>query len=132
MIPKNAELYQNIEIETDNTLTHRMNIEKERVLGKADNIEAVQQAVYIMLNVERYDYVIFSPNFGVELKDLFGLPIPYCISEIKRRVKECLLMDDRITDVKNFEFETDDGKVLCTFDVITIYGEWNQPLEVNV
>ena len=132
MIPTNATVLEDFEIEVDNTLTHKLLIDKERILGKADGIEAIKQAVYVMLNVERYDWVIFSPRFGVELKDLFGKPIPYCLSEIKRRIRECLLVDERITEVKDFEFELNKGTVLTTFLVVSNVGEFKQEMEVKV
>ena len=40
--------------------TYRMNIEEETVSGTiTDDMEAVQQAVYKILNTERYKHIIF-------------------------------------------------------------------------
>lgn len=132
MIPVNNEILDDYEIENENTLTHRIIIEKDRIAGKIDELEAVQQAVYIMLNVERYQYVIFSPQFGIELVDLIGKPIPFCLSEIKRRVTECLTMDDRIETVQDFEFETNKNTVHCSFTVVSNVGSFKQELGVNI
>lgn len=35
-----------------------------------DGMEAVKQAVYKILQTERYKYVIYDWNYGVELEDL--------------------------------------------------------------
>ena len=39
-----------------------------------DKREALRQAVYLILNVERYAYPIYSRNYGSELVDLIGQP----------------------------------------------------------
>ena len=57
------------------------------------------QAVYLILNVERYAFPIYSRDYGSELSDLIGTPRDYAISEIKRRITEALTQDDRITSV---------------------------------
>lgn len=105
--------------------TYRMLIEDNRVDGAVkEEIEAVRQAVYKILNTERYKHVIYSSNYGVELEELFGKPIPYVLPEIPRRIKEALIQDDRIADVTGFDLSyTKDGSVLCSFTVETIYGE---------
>ncbi|MFR8334422.1 MAG: DUF2634 domain-containing protein [Oscillospiraceae bacterium] len=43
-----------------------------RVQGMTDEQDAVRQAVYLILNVERYAYPIYSRNYGSELTDLIG------------------------------------------------------------
>ena len=85
-----------------------MNIDGERITGTmTDDIEAVKQAIYKILNTERYQYPIYSWNYGVELADLFGKPIAYVLPEIPRRIKEALVADDRIIDATAFELSHD-------------------------
>ena len=114
--------------------TYRMHIEEERVRGiLTGDIEAVRQAVYKILNTERYKHVIYSWNYGVELQDLFGKPMPYVLPEIPRRIREALLQDDRITDVTDFDLSyTKDGDVLAKFTVHTLYGDFEESREVRV
>ena len=57
--------------------SYRMLIEDERIIGNIDQLDAVAQACYKILNTERYVHVIYSWNYGVELQELFGKPIPY-------------------------------------------------------
>lgn len=80
-------------------------------MGSCDGLEAIKQAVYLILNVERYRYVIYSSNYGVEFDDLLGKPVPYVLPELKRRIEEALTQDDRITSVDGFEFKT--KKIQC-------------------
>ena len=134
MIPSNnlANALQSLEVTEMPTLTHQMQIEIERIIGKCDGLDAIKQLVYIILNVERFDWSIFSPNFGVEFKNLFGQPVPLVLPEIKRRITEALIQDDRITDVSDFEFTTERSKVHCTFKVYSVFGAFEEETVVNI
>lgn len=104
----------------------------ERISGYTDELEAVKQAIYLILNTERYQYIIYSWDYGVELFDLLGKPMPYVISEIPRRIKDALTQDNRIEDVVDFTFEKKRNKLYTTFTVVTIYGDISTNLEVIV
>lgn len=115
------------------TRTLKMNMEAETIAGRADRLKAMEQAVYLILSIERYDYLIHSWNFGVELRDLFGLPVAYCLPEIKRRVTEALLQDDRITAVDSFAFDLPKrGVVHTSFTVTTVFGTLEVEKEVVI
>lgn len=101
----------NLEFETDS-----------QIRGFTDGLEAVKLAVYKILSTERYRYPIYSWNYGIELEDLFGQPIPYVYAELQRRITEALEADDCILSVTNFEFSHDDGDVFASFNVETVYG----------
>ena len=111
-----------------------MRIEEERIDGTVtDELDAVRQAVYKILNTERYRYVIYDWNYGVELDELFGKPIPYVLPEIPRRIREALIQDDRISDVINFDLTyTKDGNVTAKFTVVTTYGDLAAEKEVRI
>ena len=114
--------------------TYVMDIEGERIVGTTtDELTAVKQAIYKILNTERYRYLIYSWNYGVELADLFGKPIAYVLPEIPRRIKEALVADDRIIDATAFELSHDKrGNVLAKFKVITIFGNFDVGKEVRI
>lgn len=114
--------------------TYRMDIDRERIQGTiTDDLEALRQAIYKVLNTERYQFVIYSWNYGVELADLFGKPIPYVLPEIPRRITEALVQDDRIENVTDFDLSwTKDGAVLAKFIVHSIYGDIPTEKEVRV
>ena len=75
--------------------TFKMNHDTKTITGTIDQVRAVEQAVFLILNVERYEWLIYSWNYGFEKKSLIGKPVDFCIPEIERRVKEALLQDDR-------------------------------------
>lgn len=115
--------------------TYRVDIKEDvnsRINGYVDDLESVKQAIYLILSTERYAYVIYSWDYGIELVDLIGKPIPYCMSEIPRRVTEALLVDNRIEDVIDFEFEQKGKKLHTTFTVVTNVGNISSELEVDI
>lgn len=124
MIPVNNDNLQvDFQFEELPTNTFFLHISKDTVAGFADRLQAMVQAIYLILNIERYEHLIYSWNYGIELADLFGQPISFCIPEIKRRITEALMQDSRITGVDEFSFEHKRGKVFTTFTVHTIFGD---------
>lgn len=133
MIPNtNDDLRNDFEFEELPTNTFKLDIEDDKVYGFSDGLEAMKQAIYLILNVERYEYLIFSWNYGIELADLFGQPIPFVLPELERRITEALVQDSRITSVEDFDFEVKKNKVFCTFKVRTIFGLIDAERVVNV
>lgn len=111
---------------------YKLNQNEKRIIGFVDGLEAVKQAIYFMLNTERYQYLIYSWDYGVEFEDMFGKPYSYIVPEVERRVTECLRQDDRIKAVTNFIIEKNKNNVHATFLVETIYGEIESEVNLNV
>lgn len=133
MIPSiNTLLSTELEIETQTSKNYKMHFTDEVINGYRDDLDAMQQVIYKILNTERYKYVIYSKDYGIELEDLFGEPISYVCPEVQRRITEALIQDDRIQDVNNFNFEIiNKRKVYVTFVVHTIFGEVETERMVN-
>lgn len=124
MIPSvQDDLQEDFDIIIQPTKTYKLDMEKNIIVGYCDEVEAMKQAIYKILNTERYDYLIYSWNYGVELKNLIGEDITLAIPEIERVIKEALMQDDRIEDVTDFEFETEADTVTVQFKVTTNVGE---------
>ena len=133
MIPQTGDdLRQDFVFTTLPSRTLKMDHDYKTINGTIDQIQAVEQAVFLILTTERYQWLIFSWDYGVELQNLIGKDPEYCIPEIERRIREALLQDGRITAVENFQFELNKRKVLTTFTVISIYGEFTTTLEVDI
>lgn len=131
MIPQNSidvELTSEEIVETSRTYK----ITGNRIQGYTDGLEALKQAIYKVLNTERYEYPIYSFSYGIELENLLGKDPVYVQIELKRRIRECLLRDDRITEVGNFKFEVNGDEIKCTFDVHSIFGNFTASREVNI
>lgn len=134
-LPQGTDTDLNINIATTSIVpnkSYRMKIADEKILGNIDELDAIAQACYKILNTERYQYVIYSWNYGIELQDLFGKPIPYVYSELPRRIKEALTQDDRINSVEDFELSYDKGNVLAKFTVKTNLGNIEMEKVVNI
>lgn len=119
-----AFLEQDFEITEQPTHTYKMNLESNLIRGYTDGQEAMKQAIYKILNTERYQYVMYSWNYGIELLDLYGEPVSYVCTELERRITEALTWDDRIQTVDNFEFNiSKKGEILVTFTAHTVFGD---------
>lgn len=133
MIPQvQDDIRQDFTFEALPSKTFRLNHNSLTITGTIDQMQAVEQAVFLILNVERYQWLIFSWNYGVELHNLIGKDPEYCLPEIERRVREALLQDDRITAVQDFEFTVNKKQVLTTFKVVSIFGEINVEKAVEI
>lgn len=133
MIPNiDDDLMNDVVIAGQPTKTYEIDLNKSRIGAYGDGIEAMKQAIYHIINTERYHHLIYSWNYGVELADLFGKPVSYCYPEIKRRITEALIQDDRIMNVDEFEFENKKNQVLATFRVVTTEGDIRMEKAVNI
>lgn len=131
MLPDSGSLLkQDFEIVDRPSKTYRFHDEK--MMGCTDGLEAVKQAAFCILNTERFDWLIYSWNYGVELKDLFGKPISLVKSKLKKRIKEALTQDDRIQSVDAFSFEASGQKLSATFTIHTKFGDFQAAKEVRV
>lgn len=110
----------------------RNEVEEDRINGYTDDLDAIRQTIYLILNTERYTFPIYSWDYGIELVDLIGQPTPYVMAEIPRRVEEALTQDERILEVKDFEFEINKKKLHTTFVVVTQSGDIETELEVDI
>ena len=112
-----------VQIITHPTHTYRLN--NNRITGDVDGIDAMKQAIYKIIAAERYEYLVYDWNYGIELKDLFGKPKPFVRAELPRRIREALMADDRITNVRDFVFmdTTEKNTIRISFTAETIFGD---------
>ena len=133
MIPTtNNILTMDLNIEPETSNTYELQIEKDRINGYCDELKAMKQVVYKILNTERYKYIIYSWNYGIELLDLYGKPVTFVCSELTRRITEALVQDDRILSVDEFTFDTTQKGIVSVFFVVhTIFGDVEMEKVVN-
>lgn len=132
MIPSTNIQFDIADAETQTSDTFRMNAAEELICGAASDLEAMKQAIFKILQTERYENLIYSANYGVELADLFGQPLSYVQPELERRISEALLQDERIQSVSDFAFEqVGKGELLVTFKVGTVFGDISSERTVN-
>ncbi len=127
-----SKLTENVVIQRIPSLTYRVQQEKEIVSGTVEDLEAMKQAVFKILFTERYQYEIYNWEYGMELSDLFGRAKSYVIPELKKRIEEALLADDRIKAVTDFTFGGEKGSLEVNFRVHTIFGVLDVQRQVDI
>lgn len=126
------DLREDLIIQSPPTHTYKWDYDNARSRGYTDHLEAMKQACYKIIYTERYRHIIYSWNYGIELEDLFGKPLTYVYPELKRRIKEALLADDRVSEVGDFTFSHKKGEVVAHFKVVTEFGEFEMERTVRV
>ena len=123
-----------VEVETaasQPSRTYAVNWQTGRVSGFVDGTDALKQAIYKILQTERFAHLIYSWNYGFEANRLIGQSAAFLRSEIQRLCTEALLADDRITE--HFKISiTDKRKAAVEFTVVSVFGETEIETEVNL
>lgn len=134
IIPKvQSEILEDFDYITEPSKTYKLNAENNTISGGyIDGKEAIKQTIYCILNTERFENLIYSWNYGIEIKELIGENITYVIPELERVIKEALEQDDRIQDITDFEFESNNNEVLVKFKVTTTEGIIEVEKVVNI
>ena len=112
--------------------TYNINRETNRISGFVDNKDAIVQAVYLILQTERYESMIYNWYYGTELDTLIGKNPDFVINELQRRIREALVEDDRIIDVIDFNITTTHDSAQVTFLVQSNIGDITIDWEVNI
>lgn len=130
MLPDYNTIYQQ-----DNTMpskTYYINRNTNRISGYIDDKDAIVQAIYLILSTERYESVIYNWYYGTEFDSLVGKDRDFVKSELKRRIAEAILEDDRILDVTDFDISFNKDVANVVFLVETNIGDININWEVNI
>jgi len=90
--------------------------------GMCDGVDAVKQAVYLILRTERYRWLIHSWDYGAELSGLAGQSTAAVMAVLPGRISEALMQDDRILSVSDFSMQKEKRKLIVSFSVRSVYG----------
>lgn len=107
-------------------------LENGRLVKTADGLPAIMQAMQKLFATERYAHAIYTGNYGVELESLIGKPKPYVMAILEQRLKEAIMQDDRINDVRMVR--VDDGTDFIAYEVQveTKLGRFNLQSTIGV
>lgn len=104
--------------------TYGIDFERGRVAGMVDGAEAMRQAIAKILRTERFSHLIYSWNYGIELGEVLGQSFPTVQSEARRAVREALLRDGRILDVRDLAVSAVGRRAVeVAFTAVTTFGE---------
>ena len=112
--------------------TYNINRNTNRISGYIDDKDAIIQAIYLILQTERYESMIYNWYYGVEFDGLIGKQRDYVTSELQRVIREALTEDDRIIEVSDFEITYTEDNALIVFLVETNIGDITVEWEVNI
>jgi hypothetical protein len=133
LIPEQEIDLTNLEIENQPSRTYKLDFERKRIGGMIDNEQAIMQLVMKILYTERYAYVIYSSQYGVELDRLIGQEYDFIISDLERTITEALLADDRILSITDFTTEqTAIDRMTASFMINSVIGATNISTEVQI
>ena len=114
------------------TKTYKVDTYNKRIIGTTDGQSAMEQAILKNLDTERFSYVIYSPNYAMELIRYMGQDLEYLQSDLQRTLEECLLVDNRVYSITNLVIEqVDIDSVKINFDVETTEGVLNITKEIS-
>ena len=131
MLPQsNIDLSGGIIFQDQPSLTWIADPVTNRLRGRGDNWEAVRQAVEVIVNVERFKWQIYTPNFGTDYDGLLGTEPGYAASELRRRLEDAFLPDNRILGIKDYAYTFKDVSLTVTFTAQTVFGEVPGSMEV--
>ena len=130
-LPQGGMLPATVQVSTQPGRTWYINKEAQRIQGECDGYTAVKQAVEVILNVQRFRWQIFTPYSGMDWRDLIGNDPGYVAAEVQRRIREALLMDDRVRDIRDYTYTIRDDTLTASLVVVTIYGDIPQTVEVQ-
>ena len=128
----------NIDISGDVTfrnqpgLTYYADPVSHRISGKVDGLTAVRQTIEVILNVERFRWQIYTPNFGMRWDGLIGQQPGYVSVELQRRLKDAFSVDSRIRGISGFKHSVSGDKMTVSFTVNTVFGEIEEQMEVGL
>ena len=133
MIPEQAIDLTNLEIENQPSRTYKLDFERKRIGGMIDNEQAIMQMVMKILYTERYAYVIYSSQYGVELDRMIGQDYDFIVSDLERTITEALTADDRVIDITDFQInKIGIDKIEVSFTVNSTVGSANINTEVII
>ena len=87
--------------------------------------DAIKVWAYKALLTPRYNYSIYSWDYGSELMDLIGKAYTQSLTkeEAKRYIKEALLINPYILEVNVVDTSFNNGILSADIKLLTIYGE---------
>lgn len=92
-----------------------------------EGVEAIKVWAYLAIKTQRDQHQIFTENYGSRHEELIGLEYTKELteSEAYRYIKECLMENPYILNVKNLGVYKKEDKLKINIDIETIYGTDN-------
>ncbi|MBC8580861.1 MAG: DUF2634 domain-containing protein [Zhenhengia sp.] len=112
--------------------TFYIDFESKKIVGMIEGKKAIEQSILLALSTGRFKYLIFSWNYGEEINHLIGKPKDLARAELPRLLKECLLVDDRISSIEDVVLTDVEEGLHVSFTAVTVHGDIPIEREVKV
>ncbi|GIQ63646.1 hypothetical protein PACILC2_22140 [Paenibacillus cisolokensis] len=133
MIPTGASINtQNTQPIEQPSQTWRLDFNRGRVTGTIDGLDAVRQAVSKIVQTERFRYLIYDADYGIELDGLIGWDPVFVQSELRRRITEALTQDDRVYSVTDYQIDIAGDTATVRFTVVSSFGSFQEEVTTRV
>lgn len=107
------------------SLTYKLDLDKGRIAGKIDKLEAVNQAIRKAIITPRFKCLIYDNQYGSEIEDAVisnDATQEYIETAIEGFITDALKPDTRILSVSDFSVSFEGNSVYISFKADTIFG----------
>lgn len=107
------------------SLTYALDLDRGRIIGRVDALEATRQAIRKALITPRWKCLVYDNQYGSELKNEItakDASRELIETEVPRMIEDALLPDTRILGVSNFSCSIEGDRCYIAFTAQTIYG----------
>lgn len=108
------------------SLTYKLDLDRGRIAGRINGLEAVNQAIRKAIITPRFKCLIYDSQYGSEIEDTIianDATQEYIETVIQGFVTDCLKPDTRILSVYDFSVELKNDSAYISFKADTIFGE---------
>lgn len=109
--------------------TYSIDFDKGRISGKCDGLKALQQSIHKRLITSRGSHpILYTDSYGSDLENAVLGDTPtdeYIKTVIPRLIKDCLMEDDRITDVDDVTVTFNKNNLFIDFVVYSDFGDFS-------
>ena len=106
--------------------TYSLDLDRGRIVGNIDGIEAVSQAIRKAIITPRFKCLIYDNQYGSEIEETVvakDASEDYILATAEGFIRDALLPDTRIIDISNFEFDFIGDSAHIKFTAETIFGQ---------
>lgn len=107
------------------SLTYKLDLDKGRIVGKIDKLEAVNQAIRKAIITPRFKCLIYDNQYGSEIEDAVisnDATQEYIETAIEGFIADTLKPDRRILSVSDFSISFEGDSAYISFKADTIFG----------
>lgn len=114
--------------------TFKLDHEKKRIVSEyIDGQEAIAQAIWINLGIEKNVWGIHTEEYGVEFAKLYGRDKDLAKAQLERIIKRALKWDERIYSTSNYDIsDIDREKINVDFTVTSSAGTFRTGVTFDV